>query len=180
MKRKTLVFFISMFICLNVFIFTGCALNTSSINKDVVRIHIRANSNNCDDQDVKLKVRDNVVDYITPIIADCESSDDVKLILNNNLKNIEKIANDTLAKNGFLYKSSAVIDNEYFPSRMYGDKTFPADYYDALILRLGEGVGDNWWCVAYPPLCFVGYDNDSESIEYRSKIVELIKKYFGE
>jgi stage II sporulation protein R len=63
---------------------------------------------------------------------------------------------------------------------MYGDKTFPADYYDALILRLGEGVGDNWWCVAYPPLCFVGYDNGSESIEYRSKIVELIKKYFGE
>ena len=61
---------------------------------------------------------------------------------------------------------------------MYDDVSFPAGMYDALIVELGSGNRDNWWCVAYPPLCFVG-DNNSNKIEYKSKLYELIKKYFG-
>lgn len=149
----------------------GCTGETPSI----VRIHIRANSNSVDDQSIKLVVRDNVIDYIREKIADCNTSKEVLSALEDNLRNIENIADSVLIENGYDYLSSAYIDYEYFPSRDYDGITFPADYYNALILRLGTGTGDNWWCVAYPPLCFVGENAMSEKVEYRSKIVDWLK-----
>ena len=168
--KKLFICCITIIMCSSVFI--GC----TDVSDSVVRIHIRANSNSSFDQEVKLKVRDKIVEYITPKIEACESSEDVKTILNDNLENIEKVADCILIENGCSYMSSASIDNEFFPSRNYDGVSFPADYYDALIVRLGSGTGDNWWCVAYPPLCFVG--NTSDKIEYRSKLVELINKLF--
>ena len=168
--NKLLICLIVSVICLP--IFTGCASATDS----VVRIHIRANSNSNFDQSVKLKVRDKIVEYITTKIDGCESCDAVKSVLNDNLDNIEKISDSVLIENGCDYVSTASINNEFFPSRDYDGVCFPADYYDALIIRLGSAVGDNWWCVAYPPLCFV--DNSSDKIEYKSKLVEIINKLF--
>jgi len=164
-------------VCLMSMLFVGCGLS----EKEIIRIHIRANSNSECDQEVKLCVRDKVVDFITPLIAECLSSEEVKECLTDNLSQIEDVADCELRKNGFKYLSRARINNEYFPTRKYGDKIFPADYYDALIIELGSGKGDNWWCVAYPPLCFVGYENgNSGNIQYRSKLVELINNFFGE
>ena len=154
--------------------------NQQNTNQEYLRIHIRANSNTQEDQNVKLKVRDCVIEYITPLIANCKNSNDVKEIIQNNLICIENIANDVLKSNGFEYTSCADIENEFFPSRLYSNVVFPADYYDALILKLGDGVGDNWWCVAYPPLCFVGHEDISNNIQYRSKLLDLINKYFGD
>ena len=154
-------------------IFVGCG----TVSDSVVRIHIRANSNSQIDQEIKLTIRDKIVEYITPIIENCESSNEVKTILEDNISAIENISNITLSDNGFDYRSTASLDNEFFPSRSYDGVTFPSDYYDALILRLGSGEGDNWWCVAYPPLCFVD-DNSSDKIEYKSVLLELINKYF--
>ena len=148
-------------------------------NEGVVRIHIRANSNSVDDQEIKLCVRDSVIDYITPLIAECNNSEDVKDILTLHLNDIQHVADGVLEHNGYDYVSKANIRNEYFPTRVYEDNVFPADYYDALIIELGCGVGDNWWCVAYPPLCFVGDDCEGDSIKYKSKLIELINKYFG-
>ena len=153
----------------------GC----DSKNGDVIRIHIRANSNDVCDQDIKLEVRDGVIEYITPLIAECDDSEDVKNTLNSNLKNIENIADEILFSQGYNYKSEANIKNEYFPSRDYDGITFPADYYDALIINLGTGKGNNWWCVAYPPLCFVGDDLGTNEVKYRSKILELIERFFN-
>ena len=169
---KKLISFVFILI-LSVCVF-GCDDESS-----VVRIHIRANSNSERDQAVKLLVRDAVIEYITPLIAMCEDSSGVKTILSDNLVFIEAVADEILLNNGFLYRSDADIRNEYFPSRDYGGEVFPADYYDALILELGSGVGDNWWCVAYPPLCFVGASDDSTKVKYKSKIIELINKYSG-
>lgn len=154
----------------------GCG---SVDNNNVVRIHIRANSNSDSDQSIKLVVRDNVINYITPLIANCSNSEDVKITLENNLDSIENIADQVLKDNGYDYISNAQINYEYFPSRDYNGTTFPADYYDALIVNLGTGKGNNWWCVAYPPLCFVGEDNGGGKVEYKSKLVELINKYLG-
>lgn len=148
-------------------------------NDDVVRIHIRANSNSDVDQEVKLNVRDSVIGYITPLLATCNSSSDVKVVLSDNLQGIESVADEVLRYNGFLYVSKASLRNEYFPTRSYGGQIFPEDYYDALIVALGSGTGDNWWCVAYPPLCFVGDTVSSNQVRYKSKLMELINKYFG-
>ena len=153
----------------------GCNFDSNS----VIRIHIRANSNEVADQEIKLIVRDAVVDYITPLISDCDNSVEVKETLENNLNSIEDIADNILTSSGFDYKSKASINNEFFPSRDYDGVVFPSDYYDALILKLGTGTGDNWWCVAYPPLCFVGDDVSGGKVQYKSKLLELINKYLG-
>jgi stage II sporulation protein R len=171
MKRFGM-FLMVVLVCVMIF---GCSYK----NNSVVRIHIRANSNSVCDQEVKLKVRDAIIDHITPMIVSCEDAHDVKYIISQNLLSIELVANQVLINNGFNYVSCATVRNEYFPSREYSGEVFPADYYDALIIELGEGVGDNWWCVAYPPLCFVGEDVGNTSIKYKSKILELINKYLG-
>ena len=146
-------------------------------NSDIVRIHIRANSNDENDQEIKLLVRDKLVDFIGDNIADCDTSKEVLSVLENKLGEIEEIADSILEDNGYNYLSRASIDYEYFPSRDYGSVTLPADYYSALIVRLGSGTGDNWWCVAYPPLCFVGEDDNSGKVKYRSKLLEIINRY---
>lgn len=169
--KKLIIMFLIIFSCS---LFSGCG-----VSNDVVRIHIRGNSNLDIDQEVKLVVRDEVVDFITPLLASCNDSSEVKEILEENLSSIENIADNVLTKCGFDYKSNASINHEYFPTREYDGEVFPADYYDALILNLGSGEGDNWWCVAYPPLCFVGEVDGSDSVRYESKLIELINKFFG-
>ena len=162
-----------------VFVFGLVLFGCSDNNDSVLRIHIRANSNCQDDQEIKMKVKDEVVRLITPLIADCNNSNEVKNALGNNINLIKKTTNEVLKNNDFNYGCSVKINNEYFPSRDYDNKIFPADYYDALIIELGSGEGDNWWCVAYPPLCFVGEDLGTDQIKYRSKLIELISKFFN-
>ncbi|MCQ2602566.1 MAG: stage II sporulation protein R, partial [Clostridia bacterium] len=81
-----------------------------------------------------------------------------------------------LKDNGFTYKSTVCVKNDYFPDREYGEYFFPAGYYDALMIYLGDGVGDNWWCVAFPPLCFVP---SGEDVVYKSWVKEKLDDIFG-
>jgi stage II sporulation protein R len=164
---------------LMIILFVGLCVGCGEKTNSVVRIHIRANSNSEEDQSIKLLVRDSIINCITPMIAECESSDDVKYMLSCNIDLIESIADNVLSNNGFDYHSDASINYEYFPSRSYDGEVFPADYYDALIVELGTGKGDNWWCVAYPPLCFVGDDVGTNCVKYKSKLLELINDFLG-
>ena len=148
-------------------------------NGSYLRVHIRANSNSDVDQNVKYKVKAAVVDYLTPKIAENSSFEAVYNLLENNLKNIEEVANEVLKNNGFCYKSNAKLNEEYFPTRSYGEYTLENGYYDALIVNLGSGMGDNWWCVVYPPLCFIGAEGtNGKNIKYKSKIIEIVQNFF--
>ena len=148
------------------------------VNTDFLRIHIRANSNSDVDQNVKFKVKEKIVEYLTPLVLDCESQKESKNIIKNNLNKICEIANTTLKQNGFDYTANADIRTEEFPTRSYETITLPHGNYEALILELGSGSGDNWWCVMFPPLCFVESENSGNNKPvYKSKIWEIIKKY---
>lgn len=160
---------------------TGCAKVNEEVllSSDYLRIHIRANSNNVDDQNVKYEIKDSIILYLTPLISNCSSKEEMIDTIKENFLEIEKIADGVLVDNGFNYTTSVKIDKEYFPTKTYGTYTLDADYYDALIVELGEGVGNNWWCVVYPPLCFVQGDNISTSgFKYKSLLIELIEKFF--
>ena len=126
------------------------------------------------DQDVKYKVKESVVNYLTPKVAGCESVEMVIDVLNTDKCNIVKVVNNVLIENGFDYGCTVDIREEYFPTRVYEECTLDADFYDALIISLGSGEGDNWWCVVYPPLCF----KDTRNVVYKSKLMEIIGKYF--
>lgn len=144
-------------------------------NTEYLRIHIRANSNSQIDQAVKYQVKDAVVDYMIPLLAECESKEESIEIVEDNLTNIETVAESVLQANGFYYSANANVLNENFPTRSYGDLTLENGFYDALIVELGEGAGDNWWCVVYPPLCFV---NGSSSVSvFKSRIIEIINSF---
>lgn len=153
--------------------------NAQALDKTCyIRIHIRANSNNDVDQNVKYKVKSAIVDYLTPIIAECETLNEAHAQIASKLQEITNVANVVLKSNGFNYTANARLNDEYFPTRAYADVVLDEGVYDALIVELGSGTGNNWWCVVYPPLCFIGAENEgSNTIVYKSKIVELINKY---
>ncbi len=142
-----------------------------------LRIHIRADSNASAAQTVKYKVRDAVVSYLTPIAADCENKEEAMARVRAVLPAIEAAAEQVLRENGFSYGARARLCREQFPTRVYENVTLEAGVYDALILELGEGKGDNWWCVVYPPLCFT---SGNGNIRYKSKIAEIIRSFFAE
>ena len=157
----------------------GCDARQEKIADECVRIHIRANSNSQQDQSVKLAVRDEITAYLTQKLDDCTSKKDAVSILCNEKQNLVNIANNTLYTHGFDYKASIALKNEHFPDRKYDGYDFPEGNYDALIIYLGEGVGDNWWCVAFPPLCFLPESTGGEKIVYKSWAKEWLDKLFS-
>ena len=166
---KYLLSFISVCVITLILVFCG----NGGTQEKYFRIHIRANSNSEADQNVKYMVKDAVVDFLIPLLSDVETKDEAEDVMNANLDQIEEVADEVLLENGFTYKSSAYISFEEFPTREYDDLVLEEGYYDALILALGTGSGDNWWCVVYPPFCFLETKN-SENYVYISKIWEII------
>ncbi len=145
-------------------------------NAEYLRVHIRANSNSETDQAVKYKVRDAIVEFLTPTVAACETKKEAMKAIGSELSAISGVADKVLRENGFFYGAKAGLRQEEFPTRVYEGATLEAGVYDALIVELGSGDGDNWWCVVYPPLCFTAGNGN---IVYKSKISEIIKKFFG-
>ena len=165
------------FLIVAIIVLSGVSFwSEQTLAQEYLRIHIRANSNEVVDQTIKYKVKDNIVRFLTPKIAECDTFEKSITLLTDNLKEIEKIADKTLEENGLNYKSKASVKNEKFPTRKYEDLVLDGGFYDALIVELGSGLGDNWWCVVYPPLCFV---EGGSGYKYKSKIMEIINNFFN-
>ncbi|MDE6275570.1 MAG: stage II sporulation protein R [Clostridia bacterium] len=148
--------------------------NKASDEETYLRIHIRANSNDAVDQSVKYKVKESIVEFMTPALEGVKSKAEAMEILQINTVAMKRVADDTLAQNGYNYTSRVSLRKEEFPARTYGDLTLDSGIYDALIIELGSGLGDNWWCVVFPPLCFVGENKDN--VEYKSFFAEMYHK----
>lgn len=172
---KKIVCFLLVFIL--TVIFCGCAEHTTSAGEALIRIHIRANSNDTDDQTVKLKVRDAITGYLNREIGSARSFSEAYAGIGVRLGEIERIGKDVLAREGYDYGCRARLNEEFFPTRAYENVVVDSGYYDALIVELGSGKGDNWWCVIYPPLCFVKSSGSGSEIRYRSIIAEIWRKF---
>ena len=147
------------------------------VNTQYLRIHIRANSNLQVDQLVKYKIKDAIVEVLTPDVASCDSFEDVKIMLQNNLSLVDNITNSVLKQNNLNYTAKSKLATEEFPTRTYNEFTLEQGIYDALIVELGKAEGDNWWCVIYPPLCFTS-TNSGSNVMYKSRILEMIQNCF--
>ena len=123
---------------------------------EVFRFHVLANSDMQEDQAVKERVRDAVGLYLKPLLEEAEDLEETKQIVDENMDDIIAVAERTLQENGYDYSVSARITRTDFPEKSYGMYTFPAGEYEALQIVLGEGEGQNWWCVLYPNMCFRG------------------------
>ena len=128
---------------------------STDISDSVFRLHVLANSDSEEDQALKYKVRDNLINYMNSICTETTSKDEAISIANNHLDNFKKIAEDTISANGYNYTVQVQVGNFEFPTKTYGDISLPAGNYDALRVNIGEAKGQNWWCVMFPPLCFI-------------------------
>ena len=143
------------------FIYTSiCAISyaqniSTDIASSVFRLHVIANSDSKEDQDLKYKVRDNLLKYMNKICKNCTSKEDAISLVEKNKDIFKQIALDTIRNEGFFYDVNINIGNFEFPTKNYGDISLPAGLYDALRVEIGEAKGQNWWCVMFPPLCFV-------------------------
>jgi len=142
----------------------------NSISNKVIRLHVIANSDSNFDQALKLEVRDKTVDFLSPLLSECKNIDESRFVIQKNLNNIEDIAIETLAKCSD-YSASAELTDSRFPTKKYSNYSFPAGEYETLKITIGEGKGQNWWCVMFPPLCFT-----DSAIEFPEDSVETLSE----
>ena len=206
--KKTFEFlkrFFIVIILFSLFVFISALSYVNAVSEDisnsVFRLHVIANSDSEDDQSLKYKVRDKVIEYMNEIAKDCTSKAEVINLAYKYQDKFKQIAENVIRQNGYDYDVNIKIGNFEFPTKYYGDISLPAGYYDALRIEIGEAKGQNWWCVMFPPLCFVDVtsgivpdeskkimqdnlgdeeyrlisDNESTDIKFKFSIVEFFK-----
>ncbi|MBP3284854.1 MAG: stage II sporulation protein R [Clostridia bacterium] len=152
MLKKYIVIPILCIAILAIYLINGIFLQ-KSIAKKVVRLHIIANSNSAFDQNLKLQVRDKIVEYLAPKLINSNSIEESKIIIADNTENIKQITKEITSQYSD-YEINVSLGSSKFPTKSYENYSFPAGTYDALKITIGEGAGNNWWCVMFPPLCF--------------------------
>lgn len=138
-----------------------------------LRLHILAASDDPFDQSVKLAVRDQVVDYLENVVEDCANKEDAMAAIEARLPLIEQLCDASLARSQVSYTAAAKLETADFPSIAYDGTVFAAGEYDALRIVLGEGEGHNWWCVLFPPLCFVDLASTADEEAVIAALAEM-------
>lgn len=158
-----------------------CALSYASnistdISNSVFRLHVIANSDSIEDQNLKYKVRDNLIKYMDDICSNCKTKQEAMNLVTVYKNNFKQIALDTIQTEGYNYDVNIMIGNFEFPTKQYGDISLPSGYYDALKVEIGEAKGHNWWCVMFPPLCFVDITSGIVPEESKKYLQENMKE----
>ena len=150
-------------------VFLGCtssemnSINTNSeitydydsVQDEIIRFHVIANSDSDKDQQLKLKVRDEVIKFLSPLLDQSSSIEESRKILKENDEEVKKIAKKVIEENGYKYSVESELSRENFPEKIYGNIVLPQGEYEAYRILIGKSSGQNWWCVMFPPLCFV-------------------------
>ena len=138
----------------NTYIETG--ETQQELAEKVLRFHVRANSNSREDQSLKLKVRDAIGEQLSVQLKGVTDMEECRRVVTENMRTIVKTAERVIGQEGYHYPVESKLANVEFPEKTYGVYTFPAGSYEALEVIIGSGMGQNWWCVMYPNMCFAG------------------------
>lgn len=151
--------FILIFLLLIIFIIISAISYVSAVSNNisnsVFRLHVIANSDSEEDQNLKYKVRNALLEYMNSLTQNITSRDAAIEIAKKHENEFYKIAKKVIEDNGYDYNVNINIGNSFFPTKYYGDICLPSGYYDSLKVEIGNASGQNWWCVMFPPLCFV-------------------------
>ena len=153
--KNSLILLFLLFLYISISAISYVNAVSSDIENSVFRLHVIANSDTKEDQDLKYKVRDNLIEYMNSLCKDVTSKEEAIKISKLHEEDFLNIAINTIKENGYSYPVTIEFGNFSFPTKDYGDISLPAGYYDALRVKIGEAKGQNWWCVMFPPLCFV-------------------------
>lgn len=148
-------------------------LDYNEVKDSLIRFHVIANSDNDQDQQLKLKVKNKIIEYLYPFLSNSKSLDDSRKIIIDNMDKVKRISEEIIRQEGYDYDVDLQLSRENFPDKSYGNIILPQGNYEAFRVIIGKGQGRNWWCVMFPPLCFV--DESKAEVEY-DKVEENIKK----
>ncbi|MBQ1495752.1 MAG: stage II sporulation protein R [Bacilli bacterium] len=148
------------------------------IPDEAIRFRVVAASNTIYDQNVKIQVRNEVQNRILELLKNVESINDIRRIINEHKEELSKVVNNKLKNIGYDKKYTVNYGYNYFPKKKYKGITYKEGNYESLVITLGEGKGENFWCVLFPPLCLIeANDNNKEDVEYKFFVKEIIDKY---
>lgn len=202
---KKVKYSLILIILLGIYIFISAISYVTAVSSEledsIFRLHVIANSDTKEDQNLKYIVRDKLIEYMNSISLNAKNKEDAMKIANMHINDFNEIAKQTIIDNGYNYDVDVEIGNFSFPTKTYGDISIPAGSYDALRVKIGQAKGQNWWCVMFPPLCFVNVssgivpdeskkvlqnelseeeysiisDTNSAEIKFKFKIIELFQ-----
>lgn len=156
-KFLIIIFLLTIFLLINI---NNYAFETfQNISNKTFRLHIIANSDSLEDQNLKFLLRDKVIEYFNSLEVSNYNKDEISSILNKHYSELYDLCVKTIKENGFNYSLEISIENSYFPTKKYGDISFPSGYYDCIKIKIGNAIGQNWWCSLFPPLCFSNVTN---------------------
>ena len=172
--KKTII--LLLFILGFYFIISDVMAKNIEIPDDAIRIRVVPNSNSDYDQEIKEKVRDELQTSMYDLLKDTKSSDDARKLLEENLGYIKNNVKNVLEREKYNKNYDVNFGMNYFPEKEYKGVKYEEGYYESLLVTLGEGKGDNWWCVLFPPLCLIEAEENTD-VEYKSIVKEILDKY---
>lgn len=146
------------------------------IPDEAIRLRVIPNSNDEYDQSIKLKVKEELQNSVADLLKDAEGIEEARNIIENNMSNLDKKISNLLKKEEYNLGYKINFGYNYFPSKEFMGVTYDEGYYESVVVTLGEGNGDNWWCVLFPPLCLLEAE-ESDEVEYKFFVKELLEKY---
>ena len=175
-KRKLVAGILLILCMIGLFsdIYPAARESGESYKEKLIRFHVIANSDNPQDQLLKEKVRDRIIKEMNPKIAQSKSLEETRKILLNHMDEIRQIAEAEIRKNHREDPVAVSLGNFNFPTKTYGDITLPAGNYEALRVVIGEGEGSNWWCVLFPPLCFIDMEQGLTSKKTKEEMLSVL------
>lgn len=183
-KINSLLLFIIIFICWSLSLILKSNIADASklqrgIADEIIRFHVIANSDSFEDQKLKLLVKEALIKELSPSLSKAMDINEGRSIINNNLDSIKMIADKIIISNGYSYDVRVSLEECYFPMKVYGYYSFPPGTYEALRVQIGKSEGKNWWCVMFPPLCFVDetYSIVDEETDEQLKYVLTEEEY---
>lgn len=176
MKKYILMFIIFL---LAVFVYINVNAEEIVIPDSAIRVRVIANSNSIKDQKMKVMVKKYVSDYIYPKIVSANNIEEARDIINDNLDNLNRGIDDLFDNSNYDMKFDINYGDNYFPDKEYKGIKYKEGKYESLVVTIGSGLGDNWWCVLFPPLCLLeGEERDSNDTEYSFFVKDILKKIF--
>lgn len=173
--NKKILFLITILIVL--YFFGKTSAGVLKIPDEAIRIRVIANSNSLYDQEIKLKVSNNVQVKIYDLLKDINDITKARNIIKDNMNNLDETVHKTLEENSYNLPYNINFGQNYFPKKEFKGITYDAGYYESVVVSLGNAKGENWWCVLFPPLCLLEAE-ESDEVEYKFFVQELIEKYF--
>lgn len=176
MKKTLLV----LSLIIGTYIFIGVkSQNLIEIPNEAIRIRVIGNSNSEYDQEKKQEIRKEVQLYMQNLLKEAKTIEESRAIINNNLNNLKKNIDTYLTQIDYDKEYTVNFGLNYFPQKEYKGIKYKEGLYESLLITLGEGKGNNWWCVLFPPICLLeAEETETNEVEYKSFVKELIEKYF--